>query len=447
MKKPSSLFSITPLGGVGQIGSNMTLVKTLEVTILIDAGILFPREECFDINYLIPDFLQLNPEPTILFITHGHEDHIGCILHVLKSFPDIEIHAPLFASALIKSKLKSEGLNPFINIYNTQSHLSFHDLELVPIHVNHSIPDTYGVLIANRSLSVCALYISDFKIDDSSPYEKPFDFKKLNQYSRDFKKKILLSDSTNIYAKNTKTNSEGDLIPALDAIISKSGRTFATFFSSNIHRLQTFINLAKKHNKKCILYGGALKKYFQIATETGHLTVPDKVMVEAESVDPKKDNLLILASGCQADLRSTFRRIAVGEDKIYKLTNTDTVIISSKAIPGNERKLTQVLNKIAESGSSIYLSDNYLIHASGHPGKKDLDLLLKAFNPHVLIPIHGESYFLQHFTDFVKQDYPNIMTVKLLNGVTYNCDDDSTTETHVNEPLLIHGHMIPISKS
>jgi ribonuclease J len=365
----------------------------------------------------------------------------------LKSYPNIEIHAPLFASALIKSKLKSEGLNPFIHIYNAQSHLNFQDIDLVPIHVNHSIPDTFGVLITHRALSISAFYVSDFKIDDSSPYEKPFDFKKLNQSSKDFKKKILLCDSTNIYARNAKTSSEGDLIPALDRIISQSGRTFATFFSSNIHRLQTFINLAQKHDKKIVLYGGALKKYFQIALETGHLVVPDKVIIEAESVNPIKDNLLILASGCQADLRSTFRRIGVGEDKLFKLTSTDTVIISSKAIPGNERKLTQVLNKIAEAGAAIYLSDNHLIHASGHPGKKDLDLLLKAFNPNILIPIHGESYFLQHFSDFVTRDYPNISTIKLLNGVTYECDNDSLSETHVNEPLLIHGRMIEISKS
>lgn len=440
-------FTITPLGGVGQIGSNMTLVCSSNQSILIDAGILFPREECFDINYLIPDFENLDPRPEVLFITHGHEDHIGCILHVVRKFPGIEIHAPLFASALIKSKLKNYGLNPFIHIYNDTSELQFGDLCFSPIRVNHSIPDTYGVLISNDLISICALFISDFKIDENSPFESPFDFQKLNRLSKGFQKKILLCDSTNIFSKNHKTTSEASLIPALEEIISISGRTFATFFSSNIHRLQIFLNLAKKYNKKCILYGGALKRYAQLAEETQHLEIPEKTIVEAESIDPSNDNLLILASGCQADLRSTFRRIGMGEDRLFKLKKTDTVIVSSKAIPGNERKLTQVLNKIAESGASIHLSDNKLIHASGHPGKDDIDFLIKQFEPDVLIPIHGEVYFLQYFQSYIQQRYPQIQTVLLFNGITFDCNNNHCAETHVQEPLLIHGSAITIGKN
>jgi ribonuclease J len=447
MAKELNQFSITPLGGVGQIGSNMTLIKGSTETILIDAGILFPREECFDINYLIPDFENLDPIPKTLFITHGHEDHIGCIVHVLRTFPDIKIHAPLFASALIQAKLKHVGLNPFINIYDDHSELSFGEFSFVPIRVNHSIPDTYGVLISHKKLSICAFFVSDFKIDTNSPFESPFDFKKLKSHSSMYKKRILLCDSTNIFSKNNQTPSEASLIPILDEILSHSGRTFATFFSSNIHRLQIFINLAHKYKKKCILYGAALNKYAQIAVETGHLTIPDKTIVDVASVNANKDNLLVLTSGCQGDLRSTFRRIGIGEDKTFKPCESDTFIISSKAIPGNERKLTQILNKISEFGSTIYNSDNHLIHASGHPGKGDIDLLINEFQPDVLIPIHGETYFLKHFREYIQEKFPLIRVAQVLNGFTYDCHSDISSDTHVLEPVMIHGSYIPINKS
>jgi ribonuclease J len=369
MKKP--YLSIKPVGGVGQIGSNMTLIQGENDTILIDAGILFPYEDFFDIDYLIPDLSSI-PTPTHLIITHGHEDHIGAVIHVVKKFPKIKVLASPFTAGLIRKKLEFNKHPYPIAEYRHFDQLGFKDFTIDPIHVNHSIPETVGLLIKDTREEIGFFFISDFKIDFKTIYERPFDFEKLIKHSKNLKKRLLLVDSTNITSSTHETPSENDLIPVLDDLFEKAeSRIFVTCFSSNIHRLMTFISLAKKHGKKLIPHGRSMISYLNTANELGMIPDYQSVVKMAESVTGNEDNVVVLLSGCQGDFRGTFRRFCVGEDSQFKPRPNDTVLLSSKAIPGNEKKISLLVNKLSEIGCYVVTAQDKMIHVSGQPGRTD----------------------------------------------------------------------------
>lgn len=443
------LLKITPVGGVGQIGSNMTLVQSQKDCIIIDAGILFPYEDFFDINYLIPDLSNI-PTPSHLVITHGHEDHIGAIVDVVKKFPKIQIIATPFTLALIRKKLDFSHLQAKLVEYKVSDELGFHDFNIYPIHVNHSIPETVGLLIKDQNEKMGLFFTSDFKIDHNSPYERPFDFQKLKRLTANLESRILLCDSTNITSSSLTTKGEAEIIPVMDELLEKAPeRVFITCFSSNIHRLSTIINLAVKHNKKVVPYGRSMISYLNSANELGMIPNFEKAVRMPETVKGDTENLIVLLSGCQGDFRGTFRRYCMGEDSIFKPRPTDTVILSSKAIPGNEKKISMLLNKLAEVNCHIFTPQTHLVHVSGHPGRKDLLELFSEFKPHHIIPIHGETYFIREHIKFIQEEYPNAQTHYILNSDELTISQElklKTTQCEHIEPILIHGNGIEIQR-
>lgn len=436
------LLTITPVGGVGQIGSNMTLVQGANDTILIDAGILFPYEDFFDIDYLIPD-LSTIPVPSHLIITHGHEDHIGAVLHVVKKFPKIVVLASPFAADLIRKKLEFNHSPHPITVYRHHDHMEFKDFTIDPIHVNHSIPETVGLLVKDQSEKCGFFFISDFKIDHRTTYERPFDFEKLIKRSQKLERKILLVDSTNIMSSQHETPSEQDLIPVFDELFEKAeSRIFITCFSSNIHRLMTFVQLCKKHGRKLIPHGRSMISYLNTANELGMIPDFQSVVTMSESLTGNEDHVVVLLSGCQGDFRGTFRRYCVGEDSQFKPRPTDTVLMSSKAIPGNEKKISLLINKLSEVGCKVVTASDRLIHVSGHPGRKDLLELYQKFQPTDIIPIHGESYFIREHIAHIKEVFPNSTTHYLLNHDQLIIDQNlklKVAQGEKLEPIIIHG--------
>jgi ribonuclease J len=442
-------LKIKPVGGIGQIGSNMTLIQGENDTILIDAGILFPYEDFFDIDYLIPDLSNI-PTPTHLIITHGHEDHIGAISHVVKQFPKITVLASPFTAGLIRKKLEfNNNLYP-ITEYRHFDQLGFKDFTLDPIHVNHSIPETVGLLLKDHKEEFGLFFISDFKIDYKTTYERPFDFDKLIKHSKNLKRKVLLADSTNISSSQSNTPSEADIIPVMDDIFSSAEkRIFITCFSSNIHRLMTFINLAKKHGRKLIPHGRSMISYLNTANEQGMIPDFDSVVKMPESVTSNQDDIVVLLSGCQGDFRGTFRRFCMGEDSTFKPRADDLVLLSSKSIPGNEKKISLLLNKIAEVGARIITAQERLIHVSGHPGKEDLLHLYEKFNPTDIIPIHGESSFIRTHIEHIKKSFPSAVAHFFLNFDELHIAQDLTLKIIQGEklePVIIHGNQIILER-
>jgi ribonuclease J len=442
-------LKIEPVGGIGQIGSNMTLIQGENDTILIDAGILFPYEDFFDIDYLIPNLTSI-PTPSHLVITHGHEDHIGAVFHIIKQFPNIKVLASPFTAALIRKKLEFNH-NPYpITEYRHFDQLSFKDFTIDPIHVNHSIPETHGLLIRDYKEEFGLFFISDFKIDYKTIYERPFDFEKLIKLSKNLKRKILLVDSTNITSNTLNTPSETDIIPVMDEIFeSTNKRIFITCFSSNIHRLMTFINLSKKYGRKIVPHGRSMISYLNTANELGMIPDFDSVVKMAEAVTPNQENITVLLSGCQGDFRGTFRRFCMGEDSTFKPRSDDLVLLSSKAIPGNEKKISLLMNKLAEVGIRIITSQEKMIHVSGHPGRNDLLNLYEKFNPTDIVPIHGETSFIRSHIEFIKKSFPSAVPHYFLNFDSLNIDKDFKLRIEQGikqEPVIIHGKHLVLEK-
>lgn len=443
-------FSILPIGGVQEIGSNMTLVRTADEDIVIDCGLLFPYEECFDINYLIPDFSLLSADRlTSIVITHGHEDHIGALSHFIKAFPDVTIYASKFTLQLIQKKLEEHSLTFKYKIYDPESELNFKAVDIFPVHVNHSIPETAGLIIRSKDRQWGALYISDFKVDLFSKHEKPIDFKRIAEKLSECKTTAYFMDSTNILSDG-KTTSEGELIGDLKELMERDEeRVFITLFASNIHRMNAIAKMAISAGRKVVIMGRSLKHYMEVGFETGHSDISPADLLQPDQVKGQTGKMLIFLSGCQGDFLSALRRFSYGEDGTFKPRKDDLIVFSSKVIPGNEKKIYRIYNKLSEFGMNIITASDHLIHASGHPGKEDLHLLLRNFTPDFYFPIHGESYFLRKHVEFIQSAYPKVSTHLIYNYQEVILGEGTIkVENHeAKEPRLIHGKSLEIEKT
>lgn len=443
-------LNIKAIGGIAQIGSNMTQFWTGQSNFLIDCGILFPADDSFDINYLIPDFDMIHGIPDILFLTHGHEDHIGAICHLVNRYPKIKIYATPFTIELVQHKFKQQNIAKKCVHLHHGNKIELSDIILTAFHVNHSIPDTVGFFIEVPHSNLCLFYASDFKVIKNDPYEKDFDLALLNSLSTPYLTRVLLPDSTNIVSRRDKTPGEGDILDELTSVIAGApGRVFVTQFASNIHRLQSFFNIAKKLGKKMVLYGGAMKKYSQAAIDTGHLNTHG-LDRDVDTLKGDEKDLIILTSGCQGDFKSATRRVIIGEDSHFKLNEMDTYIFSSKAIPGNEKKIFFLYNKVCEQGVELICDDKFFVHVSGHAGRDDLRQVINAFKPTHLIPIHGESYFLKEHANFIRSIDPKIEVVtNFYNGDSIIFDSNAYTINKGESlaPRLIIGNGVEIDRS
>lgn len=439
-----------PIGGVQEIGSNMTLIKSADEDIVIDCGMLFPYEECFDINYLVPDFSSLDPSRfKNIIITHGHEDHIGGLAHLLKQFPDVIVHASRFTLHLIQRKLEEHKITFQYKLYDPNSELNFDNVDIYPVHVNHSIPETSGLIIRTKNKEWGALYISDFKVDLTSKHEKPIDLDRIKNKLGECKATVFFLDSTNIL-NDGKTTSEAELHDDLKSLLDRpEDRIFITLFASNVHRMTAIAKMGIASGRKIVIMGRSLKTYMESAFETGHSDIPTDQLYMPDQARGLTGKMLIFLSGCQGDFLSALRRFSYGEDGTFKPTAKDVVVFSSKVIPGNEKKIYRIYNKLTEFGTTIVTASDHLIHASGHPGKEDLHILLKAFTPNFYFPIHGESYFLKKHYDFIKENYPKVSTHLIYNYQEVILGEGTIKVEHheVKEPRLIHGKALEIEKT
>ncbi len=445
--KNDSILSIKLLGGVDEIGSNMTVFETAKEYFIVDYGILFPNDEVFDINYLIVDYSDLDPKKkTTLFISHGHEDHIGAITHIVNYFFNFKVYSPDFAANLIRKKLLQRKLACPIKIYTDKDVINFDGFKVHPIHVTHSIPQTHGIVVTGKGISV--LFISDFKFDLNPLYEKAFDIKKIQELFNKEETRICLLDSTNIL-NPAKTDSERDLLADIDYLLSQKKRTFVTLFSSNIHRLRTFFELAKKHNKKISAVGRSIYNYLDAAQQSKIFNYEEFSFFNENAVsNPNSDDLVVFLTGSQGDFMGALRRLANNDHKLFKFKEGDQVIFSSKPIPGNEKKISSIYNDITSRGADIVTFRDYKIHASGHPGQQDLKELLSYLNPTHYIPIHGETYFLKKHAEFAKKEL-GLNSIFLGNFDTININKElevTTISSDKKEPILIHGDYLPIEK-
>ncbi len=382
---------IAALGGLDEIGTNSTILETDKDLIMIDAGLMFPEEDMLGVDIVIPDFSYVYEKEDkfrALIVTHAHEDHVGAIPYLLQNVR-IPIYGTKLTLGLIKTKLREFGLEKteLIEIEPSRK-FTIGDFEIEPIRTTHSIVDGVGLAI-NTDVGTI-IHTGDFKIDQTPVDGKPFDLLKFSEYGSKGVK-LLLSDSTNAGSEGF-TGSEMEIKKGFFNIFSNvKGRILLVTFASNIHRLQQVINTAIETGKKVCVTGKSMVQNASIALELGYLNAPNSVLItEDELYKYSDDKIVIVTTGSQGEPMSGLSRIALGEHKKIRIKPTDTVVISAKAIPGNERAILKIINTLSRKGAEVYYEGNSNVHVSGHASQEELKLMINMVRPQYFIPIHGE---------------------------------------------------------
>lgn len=434
-------FNYRLLGGAAQVGGNSTFFQIDDENILIDYGVLFPENNFFGINSIAPSIPSDLPRIDHLLLTHGHEDHIGAIEYLLRRFPLVNIYCSKFTYELLKQKISSP-LSKNILLFEHLKPFNIGQIEITPLETEHSIPETFFFLIRPRQEKSILLYATDFKINIKN--NRP-DLKKINALTKNFKKRYLFVDSTNIFGTG-KTGLEIDLAAPLEKEIEEhDGRIFITLFSSNIERIKTIAKIAVKLKIPLFSVGRSLQKYIQTYNSIYHDPCLEKIKDIDSFKIPNSKKSIVFLTGCQGEIRGALKRISKDEDKSVKLTPNDLIIFSSKAIPGNEVNIIKILNDLVKFGCRVINPFETPYHVSGHPGQEDLRYLYDAFNPTDVIPIHGEKFFLKKHLDFIQKNYPNAHSHYLENGqclYTKNSNDDHTLDFLDSKLNIINKNII-----
>ncbi|MFQ5900497.1 MAG: ribonuclease J [Thermodesulfobacteriota bacterium] len=383
---------IIPLGGLGEIGRNMMVMEWEKSIIIIDCGLMFPADYMLGVDYVIPDISYLMDKKDkieAIIITHGHEDHTGALPFVLK-----EIRKPIYATALtiglIKGKLREYGLDKDV-VFNTvkpREKVRLGPFHIEFIRVSHSIVDVVGLAITTPAGVI--IHSGDFKFDPTPIDGEVTDFNKFAEYGE---KGVLalLSDSTNV-EKEGFTISEKEVGVAFEEIFHKStGRMIVATFSSNIHRIQQVINVAEAFGRKIILNGRSMVTNIRIAKELGYLNLPAGILVDIKNMDKLScEEMVFLTTGSQGEPMSALTRIAMNDHKQIKIQKGDTIILSSKFIPGHEKAINTLINHLYRRGAEVIYEKVSEIHVSGHASQEELKLMINLVKPRFFIPIHGE---------------------------------------------------------
>ncbi len=390
----SKILKVIPLGGVEEIGGlNMTVLESIDDIIVIDSGLMFPEEDMLGIDVVIPDYTYIIENKKKLkgiIITHGHEDHTGALPYLLK---DLDIHCRIYSTSLtlglVKEKLKEHKINnvDLIKI-RPRDKVEIGCFNVEFIRVTHSIVDGVGLGISTPVGRV--VHTGDFKLDPTPVDGELLDFNRFTEYG-DKGTLLMLSDSTNA-EKGGFTYSEKEVSRAFEDIFFKAkGRIIIATFASNIHRIQQAIDVAVKFGRKVIMCGKSIVSNSRIAMDLGYLKIPMDTWRGLEDIKViPPDETVIITTGSQGEPMSVLSRIATDEHKNIKITEGDTVIISAKMIPGNEKAIGRIINHLFKRGADVIYEKVSEIHVSGHASKEELKLMLNMVKPKYFVPIHGE---------------------------------------------------------
>ena len=398
--RSDEMVRITPLGGLGEIGANMTVFETNTSAIIVDVGMSFPEESMLGVDILIPDFdyvRKIKNKIKGIIITHAHEDHIGAMPYFFKEF-QFPIYATPLPLGMISNKFEEHGLKAERSYFRPVQKRQLYqigDFEVEFIHITHSIIDASALAITTKAGTI--IHTGDFKIDHTPIDGYPTDLNRLAYYG-DRGVMLLMSDSTNSH-KEGITKSESSVGKTFDTIFSScKGRVIMSTFSSNIHRVYQAIERGVKYGRKVCVIGRSMERNLFTAMELGYVNLDKKIFVDADQVSKYPDNeVLIVTTGSQGETMSALYRMATDEHKYIKIKSTDQVIISAKAIPGNESSVSTVLNYLLKSGAKVAYQDFSEIHVSGHASIEEQKLMLRLIKPKFFLPVHGEyNHIVKH---------------------------------------------------
>lgn len=384
---------ITPLGGLGEIGGNISVFETNNDAIIVDLGMSFPDGTMHGVDIIIPDFdyvRKIKDKIRAIIITHAHEDHIGAVPYFFKEF-QFPIYATPLALGMISNKFEEHGLKAERKWFRPVEKRKVYEIgefDIEWIHITHSIIDASALAIKTRAGTL--IHTGDFKIDQTPIDGYPTDLSRLAHYGEEGVL-CLLSDSTNSY-KEGYTKSESSVGPTFDQIFARTkGRVIMSTFSSNIHRVYQAITYGLKYGRKVCVIGRSMERNLYTTMELGYIKLDRKIFIDADEVSKYKDNeVLIVTTGSQGETMSALYRMATDEHKFIKIKPTDQIIISAKAIPGNEASVSAVLDYLLKAGARVAYQEFSEIHVSGHASMEEQKLMLALVKPKFFLPVHGE---------------------------------------------------------
>ncbi len=414
---------IVALGGLTEIGRNMTVFEYKSKLLIVDCGVLFPEDNQPGIDLILPDFSYIRDrldDVVAIFLTHGHEDHIGAVPYLLRERGDIAIYGSALTLALITAKLKEHRITPLTREVKEGGTEDIGPFTLEFVAVNHSIPDALAVVINTDAGRVLAT--GDFKMDQLPLDGRITDlrtFARLGEQGVD----LFMVDSTNSDIPGF-TPSEREIMPALNRVISSTRRrVIVASFSSHVHRVQQVIDIAAQHGRKVVFIGRSMVRNMKIAEDMGYLNVPADLVMDAKDLDQYDDNVVLICTGSQGEPMAALSRMANGDHQI-RVGEGDTVILASSLIPGNENSVFRVINELTRFGAKVVHKANAMVHVSGHAAAGELLYCYNIVKPKYVLPIHGEWRHLKANAELaIQSGVPRSNTFIIDNGVVIDLVD------------------------
>ena len=408
---------IVALGGLTEIGRNMTVFEYKSKLLIVDCGVLFPEDNHPGIDLILPDFSYIRDrldDVIGIFLTHGHEDHIGAVPYLLRERGDIAIYGSALTLALITAKLKEHRITPLTREVKEGGTEDIGPFTLEFVAVNHSIPDALAVVINTEAGRVLAT--GDFKMDQLPLDGRITDlrtFARLGEQGVD----LFMVDSTNADVPGF-TPSEREIMPALNRVISSTKRrVIVASFSSHVHRVQQIIDVAAQHGRKVVFIGRSMVRNMKIAEDMGYLNVPADLVIDAKDLDQYDDNVVLICTGSQGEPMAALSRMANGDHQI-RVGEGDTVILASSLIPGNENSVFRIINELTRFGAKVVHKANAMVHVSGHAAAGELLYCYNIVKPKYVLPIHGEWRHLKANAELaIQSGVPRENTFIIDNGV------------------------------
>lgn len=408
---------IVALGGLGEIGRNMTVFETAGKLLIVDVGVLFPEETQPGIDLILPDFSYIRDrlqDVIAIVLTHGHEDHIGAVPYLLRERGDIAIYGSALTLALVGAKLKEHRIAPLTREVKAGMSEDIGPFTVEFVAVNHSIPDALAVAIHTTAGTV--LHTGDFKMDQLPLDGRITDlraFAALGEKGVD----LFLVDSTNADVPGF-TPAERDIIPALDRVFRATRRrVIVASFASHVHRVQQIIDTAVSHNRKVAFVGRSMVRNMKIAQDMGYLTIPDNLIIDSKEIENFGDNIVLICTGSQGEPLAALSRMANGDHAI-RVGDGDTVVLASSLIPGNENPVYRVINELTRFGARVVHKGNALVHVSGHAAAGELLYCYNIVKPKYVMPVHGEWRHLRANAELaIQTGVPRSNAIIIENGI------------------------------
>jgi ribonuclease J len=441
---PQPVLRYIPLGGLGEVGLNMWALEWEDQVLIVDAGLMFPREEMLGVDLVLPDVSYLFRDGRKLlgaFLTHGHEDHVGGLPFLLKKVPDLPVYGTRLTLGLLKPRLREHRVlrEAVLREVAPGDRVQLGPFRVETVAMCHSIPDAVALCVDSPVGKV--LYTSDFKLEQDPPYGHGTDVQRLRQLG-DEGVLLLLSDSTNA-EREGRSRSERDLGPAFEEIFRQAPeRIVVATFASNIHRIQRVVGLAAEHGRKVAVAGRSMRNAFATARELGYLDVPDGMVLKLPQAG-EDNRLVLLTAGSQGEPVSALARFAARRHQLVNVRNGDWVVISARPIPGNERLVNNTIDNLYRHGAEqVFSGDRGGVHVSGHGHREELREMLDMVRPQYFIPVHGEYRQLHlHAQLALTAGIPSDRVEVVEDGrvVEFTADSMRVTEERVSGLVFVDG--------